>query len=272
MKKFFAVFIIFVLIITTCEQGQNDESNSATLTIHNQSFTELTNVTWNNVSFANNQYENSIRPGTNVSRTVPAGGVHIFFRRKTNPIIARTFVMIVVGKDKNMEFFFVDDTEIVEQHNPDNKGTLSSLSNTVVWFDDAEAEIQPYHMRQDYVGYYRSGSDLPFGLYDSSDFYYPKNGSRSIAIGYRSSALLHLKIELERAAKLSFWYANKHGNTDGAVFSINGIEKSKWTNDIAWSFVQFNLQAGVNDLIWAKKDGSLYYYLFLDDILIYYTE
>jgi hypothetical protein len=259
----------------TCELTKSGSSvtGGTTLKINNQSFTEITDVIWQNVTFANNNYENSIKPGTNVTNTVQAGGGYIFFKRKSNPITARTRDMIVIENGKNIEFTFTDNTVIVEVNNPDNNGILGALQSTVVWWDDAEGEMQPYYEKRSFVGYYINRSDLLSGY--EENFYSPKNGKKSIGIGGTTTAMLHLKINLTRSAKLSFWYANKYYSAQGAIFSINGVEKRSWVTDVNWSFIEFDLEPGLNDLIWEKKDGRSYYdgyYLSLDDILIYYTE
>jgi len=255
------------------KSGSSGGTGGTTLKINNQSFTEITDVIWQNVTFANNQYENSIKPSTNVTNTVQAGGGYIFFKRKSNPITARTRDMVVVIDGENEEFTFNDNTVIVEINNPNNNGTLGALQSTVVWWDDAEGEMQPYYEARSFVGYYSSRDDLPNSSYIYCDS--PKNGNKSIAIGGTTTALLHLKINLTRSAKLSFWYANRDYSAQGATFSINGAEKRSWTTDVNWSFIEFDLEPGLNDLIW-EKDGyrsSYYtYYLSLDDILIYYTE
>jgi hypothetical protein len=246
------------------------------LTINNQSFTELTGVLWNNVSFANNTVENSIKTGTSVSNTVSAGTGYIFFKRKSSPISARTKDLVSIAEYENKPFTFEDSTEIVEVNNQDNTGTLGALQSTVVFWDDAEGELQSYDEAASFVGYYATGSDLP-GTYK----YYntPKNGQKSIAVGGTNTAKLHIKITLSKAAKLSFWYANKYLNSGGTTFSINGTTERTWTTDVNWSKVEYDLAAGVTDLVWEKKDGlyggysyNSYYYLTLDDILIYYTE
>jgi len=241
------------------------DTNNATLKINNQSFTEITDVIWQNVSFANNQYENSIKPGTNVTAAVQAGGGYIFFKRKSNPITARTRDIVVVENNQQVEFTFTDNTVIVEVNNPGNNGTLGALQSTVVWWDDAEGELQPYYLRQNFAGYYNTASDLD--IY-ASYFYPPKNGNKSIAIGRSATSLLHLKITLTKKAKLSFWYANR----GTAVFSINNDNKFESNVDIAWSFIEFELESGMNDLIWKNTSSSSSLYFFLDDILIYYTE
>jgi hypothetical protein len=250
------------------------EERTTRLTVNNQSFTELTNVLWNNVSFANNTTDNSVKTGTSVTEAVSKGEGYIFFGRKTSPITARTKSLVSVEEYASQTFTFADATEIVEVNNPDNTGTLGTLQSTVIFWDDAEGELQPYYESASFVGYYATSSDL---LYNSSynNFNPPKNGQKSIAVGGTITAKLHLRITLSKAAKLSFWYANKYRGTAGTTFSINGTTERTWTTDVNWSKLEFDLAAGVNDLVWEKKDGyssSFYYYLTLDDILIYYTE
>jgi hypothetical protein len=250
-----------------------------TLKIKNESLTEITDVIWQGVSFKNNQYENSIKPGTAVTAAVNAGGGYIFFKRKSNPITARTNEMIVIEKYQQKEFTFTDSMSIVEVNNPNNTGTLQDLPSTVVFWDDAEGEMKPYHLKQSDVSYY---SDSGTGTYKTgylgNGYYYyyePKNGAQSIRIGGTNTALLHIKINLEKSANFSFWYANKYRNNIGTTFSINGVEKAKWTTDINWSFMTFDLEPGENNIIWEKKDGysgNGWYYLSLDDILICYTK
>jgi hypothetical protein len=252
------------------------------LTISNQSFTELTGVLWNNVSFANNTVENSIKTGTSVSNTVSAGTGYIFFKRKSSPISARTKDLVIIAEYENKPFTFEDSTEIVEVNNQDNTGALGALQSTVVFWDDAEGEMQPYDEAASFVGYYAAGSDL-LGFNSNPKYYNPpKNGQKSIAVGGTNTAKLHIKITLSKAAKLSFWYANKRYSRIGeTTFSINGETQRTWTTDVNWSKVEYDLAAGVNDLVWEKTDGYYYYsyyssynyyYLTLDDILIYYTE
>jgi hypothetical protein len=97
-------------------------------------------------------------------------------------------------------------------------------------------------------------------------------------VGGTNTAKLHLRVSLNKAAKFSFWYANKY-NSGETTFSINGTTQRTWSTDVNWSKLEFDLAAGVNDLVWEKKDGyftgpysNSYYYLTLDDILIYYAE
>ena len=240
-----------------------------TLKINNQSFTDITDVTWNNVSFGETDNVNSIRSGNNVIKNVEAGGGYIFFKRRSNPISARTkeFIIVEEGK-KNVEFIFRDETVIIEINNTDNTGTLKDLQNTVVWWDDAEGELQPYYLRQNFAGYYSTAANLSITNTDISYYYAPKNGKKSIAIGSSATSLLHLKINLAKKAKLSFWYANR----GTANFSINDVDTLTSSANIAWSFVDFELKPGMNDLVWKNTSTTATQYFFLDDILIYYTE
>jgi hypothetical protein len=260
----------------TCELNKGGASipgdtNKTSLKIKNQSFTEITDVIWNNVTFSNNQTENSIKAGTEVTGNVQAGSGYVFFKRKLNPIIARTSELIVVGNNEQIEFTFTENTVIVEVNNTGNSGILLTLPSTVVWWDDAEGEMQPYYLKQSFVGYYRDRYDLPYNT--STSIYLPKSGNKSIAVGGTDTALLHLRINLVKKAKLSFWYANRYYGSAGTTFSINSEEKAKWTTDINWSKIEYALEAGENNLIWKKNNGYVTYkYLSLDEILIYYTD
>ncbi|MDR2632165.1 MAG: hypothetical protein LBC51_00890 [Treponema sp.] len=256
-----------------------EPKNDTALTIKNQSFSDLLHVEWLGVGFASNTVEDAIPIGNTVTKTVTPGSGYIYFKRKSNPAFARTRDVISITKDKTTEFVFTDTTLIVEANNPDNTGALKVMQATVVFFDDAEGEMQAYYEAASFVGYYATKSDLLAP--DSSYNYYnpPKNGQKSIAVGGTNTAKLHLKITLSKAAKLSFWYANKDSTSSsgGTTFSINGTTQRTWTTDVNWSKIEYELGVGENDLVWEKTDGysyssGSYYYLTLDDILIYYTE
>jgi hypothetical protein len=275
---------------TTVELTKNlndTPETGTTLEIKNQSFTDITNVIWNNVMFENNSTEKAITIGTSKTNTVTAGTGYIYFQRKTNPIIARTSQVLTVDEGETAVFTFTDNTVIVEINNTANSGTLGSTQSTVIWWDDAEGEMQPYTGTQSDVEYYTGSGNgnVSGGLFGhaSSAFYYlhaPRNGSKSLAVGGTNTAKLQLTINLTKKAKLSFWYANKDGPSTNysTTFSINNVVQNTWWTDTNWAFLTFDLEAGENILIWEKNDGyyssynETYYYLSLDDILIYYTE
>jgi hypothetical protein len=132
-KKLFAALIAFTLVFAGCDDddGGNDEMppspRTTTLKINNQSFTEITDVVWNSVSFDVSQTDKSIKTGSGVQKNVQAGSGYIYFKRKTNPINARTNNVVIIEKNENIEFVLNDNTIIVDVDNPYRSGTFSAL-------------------------------------------------------------------------------------------------------------------------------------------------
>ena len=251
MKKVFVALAIFALVLTGCDDGE-DDGGGTTLKINNQSFTEITDVIWQNVKFANNQYENSIKTGTNVTNNVQSGSGYIFFKRKTNLITARTSDLVIVENNQKIEFTFTDNTLIVEVHNPTNNGTLGTANSTVVWFDDAEGDYLPYTQRTN-------------ATYSTTSSRY---GKRSIYLDGINTAELTFNISLDKNAKLSFWHRAQYTSTSYlAILRINGVEIRRWTMPNEWSFFECPIEAGNTTIRFTSE-----YYLYLDDLLIYYTE
>jgi hypothetical protein len=254
----------------------------AILTIKNQSFSDLLDVKWQGVTFRANPVENSIPIGYAVQRDVIPGSGYIFFRRQVNAAFARTKEVITLSvKQETKEFVFTDNTLIVEANNPDNRGALKDMPTTVVFFDDAEGDIQGYAER---IGcaYYAEMTDLPYDEASRDDkfYFHPPYTGKSIALGGRSGAKLRLSLNLERKATLSFWYANMDYNTTRAWFTIDGTEKAAWNGRYEWAKLEYTLEAGPHDIVWTKNGyyhssypSSYYYsYLSLDNILVVYTE
>jgi hypothetical protein len=288
VRKFFAwiLFIIFSMFLAGCPNDPDTDTDSngdvTALTIKNQSFSDLLNVEWQGDSFASNTIENSIAIGNTVTEEVAAGSGYIFFKRKSNPAFARTKEIVAVGEKEAVEFLFTDNTLIVEANNPDNTGTLKDMKTTVVFFDDAEGDIQNYAERKG-CAYYSKLSELPYTSYNSDDTYFhlPYTGKgNSIALGGLADAKLRLTLNLERRAKLSFWYANKDylSNTTGAALSIDETEQATWQGDYNWSSQEYTLEAGSHEIVWTKHGyykynyTNYYAYLSLDNILVVYTE
>jgi len=135
MKKYLVVLTITALFFMGCPtEDETTAEDGTTLKINNQSFTEITNVMWQNVPFSNNQYEKSIKSGTDVTNNVEAGTGYIFFKRKSNPITARTSELVVIEKNQTKEFTFIDNTIIVEINNPGNSGVLFLDHYRQQWF------------------------------------------------------------------------------------------------------------------------------------------
>jgi hypothetical protein len=170
----------------------------------------------------------------------------------------------------------------VEANNPDNTGTLKNMTTTVVFFDDAEGEIQGYAERKG-SAYYSVLNDLPYiSNFSSRNFYHPPytGAGKSIALGGITDAKLRLSLNLERKAKLSFRYANQDYDnyTNGATLSIDGTQKATWQGNYNWSYQEYTLEAGSHEIVWTKHGWYSYYYdysysyLSLDNILVFYTE
>jgi hypothetical protein len=271
MKKAFGVIIgmAAALFLAGCP---NDAG--AALTIKNQSFSDLVNVEWQGTSFASNTVENSLAIGNTVTENVEAGTGYIFFKRRLNPAFARTKEVITVGEQGAEEFVFTDNTLIVEANNPENTGTLKDMKTTVVFFDDAEGDVQRYAERKGST-YYAELNDLPYTNSSRTYFHPPYTGKgKSIALGGIDAAKLRLSLTLERKAKLSFWFANKDVWTDGAMFFIDGTEKAEWEGDYNWSYQEYTLEADSHDIVWTKDgyDSPDYNYLSLDNILVVYID
>ena len=233
--------------------GTGDGTSGTTLRINNQSFTEITEVIWQNVTFANNEFENSIKSGTYVINNVEPGGGYIFFKRKTNPIIARTRDLIIIEANEQEVFPFTDNTIIVEINNPNNTGTLGQLSSTVVWFDDAEGDYLPYQQR-------KNSSYVTFSRY----------GKKGINISYNGE--LSFNIILAKNAKLSFWHnALLSSSSNGGInfLKVNNEIIKEWSTSNEWSFFEHQLDSGNTTIqfITGSSDN-----IWLDDLLIYYTE
>jgi len=134
MKNFLAVLAIFALIFAACGDGNGDGGNDndnnnagnggnsqATLKIQNESFSEITDVIWNNVSFG------TIGSGKFVIKNIQPGQGYVRFKRTTSPIDAQTNEVIVVGSGEKKEFAINNNTLITNEQNTSETGTLGTL-------------------------------------------------------------------------------------------------------------------------------------------------
>lgn len=288
MKTHGIGFIALVaLVILGCSNHPEDKKNNdytpptvTSLTIKNQSFTDLTEITWNGYQFSTYSSENEIAIGEEKRRTIEAGSGYIFFKRKSHPMQARTKQIVSVNKNEEIVFTFTDNTLIVEKHNKKNTGMLSTLESTVVFFDDMEGEMQPYKSITGYAGYYNGESDLDRIRYTgySHRFHYPIHGKRALAFSgtdaYAGVSNITLTAVLQKPASLSFWYAAKY--VDDFKFSIKkneaaAEEKIVLFGNIQWSKEKFELEAGSYEFVWSTHStGTYMYWASLDDIQLIY--
>jgi hypothetical protein len=123
MKNLFAILITLALVFTACDNEAID--NDTTLKIRNESYIEITDVIWNNVSFTDSQ--SSIKTGTSMTKAVQAGSGYIYFRRQGNPIAVRTRDVVTVAENEQKEFVFTNNTIIAEVSNHGNNETLQTF-------------------------------------------------------------------------------------------------------------------------------------------------
>jgi len=239
-------------------RSYNVEPEKATLKISNQSSKELFNVTWRGIPFRSNQLENSIKPGNDVTNSVDAGQNYIFFSfydNKDKLVNARTSEFKIIENVEQESFPFNDSTFIVELNNPNNitnRGQLGTFQNTVIWFDDAEGTIKPYSLRLN-AAYVNGTEIIP-----------AKSGIKYIHISPNGE--LTFNVSLERKALLSFWH-----KADGtpSILYINEEERRTWTVNNDWSYFEFHLNTGNYKIKFITESNSN---LYIDDILVYYTE
>jgi len=125
MKKILTVLAIFAVVLTGCptDDGNKDGDGNGktTLKIQNESFSDITDVIWNNVSFG------SIGKGQSVTKNTQPGQGYVRFKRTTSPIDAQVNEVIVVGSGDNKEFVINNNTLITNEQNTSETGTLGTL-------------------------------------------------------------------------------------------------------------------------------------------------
>jgi len=139
MKKIFSVLIaiFFAMVNISCDgDNSGNDSNSSennsntTLIIKNETFSEISNVIWQGVSFAGIKSGNSIEISETATKLVQSGSGYIYFSRNQNPVDARTFDLVILEKGDTKEFTFTNQMLIVENDNPSNTATFISLQAT----------------------------------------------------------------------------------------------------------------------------------------------
>jgi hypothetical protein len=128
-----AFMALCVCVFAACGGDGETQDADTTLTIKNESFTEIIEVVWQDVSFKV-WSEDKISPGYGSQRSVQAGAGYIFFKRNVGPVplVGRTMEVVRVEENQQVQFVFTDTTVIAEVLNPDNNGTLSAVQTTVV--------------------------------------------------------------------------------------------------------------------------------------------
>lgn len=219
-----------------------------TLSIKNSSSYDLKDALWQSYTFSSNPMESVLEKDTEISNTVEIGYGYVYFTRKDTGVSVRTKNVISVNDLESARFEITDATDVVEVNNESNAGLLSNIEKKVVFFDGAEGAYYPYTQRDSAV---------------YSD-YTAHSGKHSIRL---NDGILELSIILEKEARLSLWYfSNEFGGS--TKLNINDKNVKDWTNKHQWEFYTITLSTGKNIIRFERE----YYFSYLDDILIVYTD
>jgi hypothetical protein len=171
-------------------------TGSTSLKIQNESFSEITDVRWSNISFTLNT--ESVKNGSYVTKNVQEGNGYIYFKRKTNPINARTDELVIIEKNEQKVFVINDNTIIVDADNPNSKGSFGALGVN----------------REPQITVQASGSPIAqFGDYDFGSALLNANKDVTFTIGNSGKADLKFNVVEGNVINLS-------NNTSG-YFSVN---------------------------------------------------
>jgi uncharacterized protein (TIGR02145 family) len=78
-------------------------------------------------------------------------------------------------------------------------------------------------------------------------------------IGDNESSNMKVVVKLPFGGKVSFWYrVSSENNFDFFRFYVNDIEQARWSGDVSWNQVTYDLAPGTHLLRWSyTKDGSV---------------
>jgi hypothetical protein len=172
-------------------------SGNTSLKIQNESFSEITDVRWSNVTFT--QGTESIQNGKSVIKAVQEGNGYIYFKRKTNPINARTDEQVVITKNEQKVFIINDNTIIVDMDNTANKGTFGTLGVT----REPQITVKVGNTPIEHFGDYNFGSVL-------------LNTNKDVTFNIGNSGKADLMFNVVEGSKV----INLSNNTSG-YFSVN---------------------------------------------------
>ena len=124
MKKFLAAAAVAILAFAFTACGEDAGESQVTLTIQNQTFSEIIDVVWSGVPFG------WISPGGTASRDVAPGTAFINFERLEHSLLARTTNPVSVGGSP-VTFVFMNETEITST-DPDTLGNTGRFDTLAV--------------------------------------------------------------------------------------------------------------------------------------------
>lgn len=225
------------------------------LKIINNSNYDLINVTYKSIVFSSNPIDPILEAGSSSKNHIELGYGYVYFTIKGNNFMARTKKVLTIDKTGETTFEITDDTEIVEQYNENNSGTIADCQKQIVFCDDAEGALQSYNLMTNV-------------LYSEKEAY---EGKKSIYLAGRSC--LKKALKLEKKAEISFWY--KSLNWSGIhpnYIKIGDLSQS--IEDSNWAKFEYTVEAGEYTLNITTDDPivSNDCYLYIDNLVICYVE
>ena len=103
---------------------------------------------------------------------------------------------------------------------------------------------------------WRFGGDAPWlatSAQKNTGFWSAESG----AIGDNARTTLEIALDCQ-SGEIRFWCkVSSEQNWDHLIFSINGVEKAKWSGEVDWGEVSFPVSGGRTTFAWTyAKDGS----------------
>ena len=122
MKKYVAAAVLVMAALAFAACGGDED---ATLTIKNESSTDIIDVSWNGARYG----RGFIQPAGVVNLKVTAGSGYIFLRfiGRSGIVEARTRDLVIVEDNTTTEFVFTGNTLVSEVANPSNFATVNSF-------------------------------------------------------------------------------------------------------------------------------------------------
>ncbi|MDR2999689.1 MAG: DUF1566 domain-containing protein [Fibromonadaceae bacterium] len=107
-----------------CVRTISEIKTNAELKINNQSSYDLENIVWNNVDIG------TIKRSFHAEKSVNSGNGYVFFTRTADKLNLRTTALVIVEKDKTVEFTITNNMSVTEITNSENITTLNAIEAT----------------------------------------------------------------------------------------------------------------------------------------------
>lgn len=249
---------------------------TTTLIIKNDSSYDLTDVVWQDNLFSSSPVESVLAKGDEITKNVETGSGYISFKRKDTGVSVRTkyivSVVIPAGNSETVQYSIItDSTDVIELYNETNEAKLFEIEKKVVFLDNAEGEFSPLYTKKQNVRYSlhstfgRGFHHIEIGVSYYNDVKY-------------DSSTLEWSLKLDKPAKISFFHYYDANDSDAnATFLVNNKIEKTWSSTSKYTKELFDMNLSAGNTIFkfdvpSDSHSGYYPYLYLDDILIVYTD